>query len=45
MNYEKMQKYYIKSLYSNNEYIDINAIYSNFKCTFNIQLKLSNNQI
>ena len=45
MNYDKIQKFYVRSLFKNNECIDINTIHNSFKSEFNIPLKLSNAQI
>ena len=45
MNYEKIQKFYVRSLFKANECIDINTIHSNFKNSFNVPLKLTNHQI
>ena len=45
MSYKKYQRYYIKSLYLNNDFIDIERILNKFKNEFNTKFKLTNTEI
>ena len=45
MSYKKYQRYYIKSLYLNNDFTDIERILNKFKNEFNTKFKLTNTEI
>ena len=45
MSYKKYQRYYIKSLYLNNDFTDIERILNKFKNEFNTKFKLTNIEI